>query len=151
MHCCWTLPQFSFLCPSLLYWCVFTSKNIQAVSMIHHTSVCTEQRHICTVPQHREPLVPSLDTCDWEGDLVGEVLTWWQTTDGEKRILREVVPVTSSLSAASRAGTGTALLCTLPVLPYCHSLCLPHQNSQITRCSKGKYIQYKFLRVWRVA
>lgn len=60
-----------------------------------------------------------------------------------------------SFPLSLQAGTGSSLLCTLLlVLPYCHSMQVPHQNRQIRKYSKGKYIledQYKFLRVWRVS
>lgn len=121
------IDAFSYLNISRLFPWYTTLQSAQT------SSPCLTEEYLHYVPQHREPLVPSLDICDWGSDLVWEVLTSW-----EKQVMREVVAVTCSLSAAHRvhwpllqAGTGSALPCTLLlVLPYCHSLWVPHRTGK---------------------
>lgn len=122
----------SFLCPSLLYLCIFTSKNIWAVSMIFCASVCTENKslfdkRISALYALAQTVSGIFTGHSWLRRGFGardSHLMWW-TTVWEKQVMREVMSVTSSLTPAYRVHSSL-----LPgwdrLAPVLHSpLCAP--------------------------
>lgn len=123
------------------------------------TSPCLTKEYLHDIPQHREPLVPSLDICDWEEDLEWEVLTsssLGKTSNEWSCACGIQLDCSSQGPLASRAGWDrlTPVLHTPPAAPLLPFHVGASQNSQLRKYSKGKYILedwYKFLSVWRTS